>query len=259
MDEEFINDAFATLQGFDFNEQEIVNESAISKGGAGGFDVSIVKGDGSIRKEDKGTTSFKAQKTIPAKLQYIIDCLQQSEELPYYEQIDENIWGTFTRDTMLEIVVDFSFTKIEQHSQLADSFKSFNELFDSGISKTDNDEAVNKMIELGSTERKNGLPCILRFVSSPSFPCFAYLNEDFIKGNRNMLSGQVTVLCKVSRKINKGESVELTNIIKTMGSFAKTREQKHQHIQNIKSGKAKDFNDTIKGPATEVIPMAIYR
>lgn len=257
IDEEFVNDAFATLQGYDFSEQEIINEESSSKGGSGSVNVSFAKGEGTIQKENKDTVNIKAQKTTPSKIQYLIDYLHERDELPYYEGIDKDIWSLFTRDSMLEIVVDFSFTKVEEWAQIANTAKMLDALFETNKLK-DNDN-IDKWLEYGQQERRNGLPCILKLVNSASFPFFAYLNEDCIKGDRKMLAGQVTVLCKVARKIQPGESVELSNLVKTAVNASKSREQKKKMVQNIKSGAINDIKDTIKGPATEIIPIAIYR
>jgi len=71
-------------------------------------------------------------------------------------------------------------------------------------------------------------------------------------------------LCKVTRRIKKGEKIELTNIAELMKlKFSETKAGKTAKIQAIKSGSYSDsidqFVDQIKGPAFEVIPIAIYK
>lgn len=65
------------------------------------------------------------------------------------------------------------------------------------------------------------------------------------------------MLCKVQKKINKGETIELDEIFKDFKSLATNREMRRNIPKNLSN--PEEFKDKIKGPAFIVIPIAIYQ
>ena len=66
------------------------------------------------------------------------------------------------------------------------------------------------------------------------------------------------MLCKVQRKIEKGESIYLDEIFEDIKSLPMNREQKRK-LKNKDISNPPEFKDKINGPAYVVIPIAIYQ
>lgn len=124
------------------------------------------------------------------------------------------------------------------------------------------DNKTQKAIEgikgLGDYKNGNEIPCVLSFAGQKDYPVVAYLDDSFLKVPQESFVGDVTILCKIQRKINKGSSVELTDFFKSIKELPLNGDQRR--AMNTKDlTMPKELSDTIKGPAFVVIPIAIYK
>lgn len=62
---------------------------------------------------------------------------------------------------------------------------------------------------------------------------------------------------QVQRKIPKGQKIELDEIFESIKNIPMNREQKRKMPKNISN--PKEFKDVINGPATVIVPIAIYQ
>lgn len=266
LDEDFINDSYSTIFGYDLTEQTITQINENLKGGKIGLDkvvVAQVAGDN----KTNDTIKFSANKTPSAKLQAILDYInnENGESIPYYEQLDESTFSLINREDLFEGVFDLKFTKIEQYSQLANVASNFNNIFGLNLVNDKDKDAIIGIQSLAEKERSNGLTVIMHFINDKKYPCYCRLDEKFLRVDRSSISGELTVVCKVSRVIPKGKIVnltDLTELTKLKLPNTNTRQGRTQQVKNIKSGQknsTKEFTDEIKGPALEIIPIAIYK
>ena len=264
--EDFINTAYQDIFGYVHQEEEIIQTDEHKASGK----IGIKKGVEAEIGGNKGsvdTVKFSADKTVSAKLQDVLKYLadESGEDLPYYEQLDDNTFGMLRRDQLFEGVFSLSFTKIEQYAQLVDVTTTLDKLVGTNQIDVTTAEMMDKLKSIANNEREKGLACILRFVNDKKFPCYCRIDESFLKFARKSLLGEVTMICKVSRKIQQGTTVDLTDLTeltKMKAPNTDTQKGRRQKIQEIKSGKkvsVKEFQDEIKGPALEVVPIAIYK
>ena len=85
-----------------------------------------------------------------------------------------------------------------------------------------------------------------------SLPASALL----LRQEKNIKS-ECYLFCKIQRKIEKGESIELDEIFENVKNLDLNREQKRKMSKNLSN--PKELRDSIKGPAFIVTPIAIYR
>lgn len=267
LDEDFINDSYATIFGYDHETEEITTNIDSHAGGKVGFDKVVVV-EGSKEKKTSSSTKISAAKTSAAKLQNILNYIkdENGEPIPYYEQIDESIFSLLNRDDVFEGVFNLSFTKVEQYAILSTMTTGLAKIVGRKFD-VQTEEGINGLIALAKQERLKGLTCILHFTyNNKEYPCYCRLDERFLKTEYTLLQDELTIVCKVSRIIPKGKTVNLTDItelskIKTPNT--KTRSGRAQQVQNIKNGNqnniVKQFQDEIKGPALEIVPIAIYK
>lgn len=256
IDEKFINDAFATIMGYDYDEKSIEYEDtqSISESEDKTETKSITS---------KSNTTISASLPISSKLQKVIDflCKENGGELPFWESVSANESSKLCREYFFEGQFNIEFTKIERWGNLASGVQRLDSLFETH--KTDNVKAITKLQQLAKQERERGLPSIFSFVNNSTLKCYAYLDESYIRINKIDLQTEATVLCKVVRVIKQGTSICLTDLSEYMNTaFPDTKEGKKKKIAAIKSGqlkKIKDLEDRVEGPAIEVLPIAIYK
>ncbi len=265
IDEEFVQDAYASIIGYDLENQEITETS--NKGFEGGVSAGkIINGNVGAEKTNSETVKYNANITLTAKLQKVLDYLKEEsgEDIPYYESMDENTFSALSRDEIFEGVFNVRFTKIEEYSNLANMFQSFDQLLNLGL--TDDYIEIDQIQALAKKERERGIACLMSFVYDNKQNCYMYINEDYLRTDISKLNSEVTVICKVSRIIPKGKTVNLTGLTeltKIKLPNTNTRQGRTQQVQQIKSGNnknsMKEFQDEIKGPAIEIVPIAIYK
>lgn len=263
IDEDFVNDAYASIHGFDFDNQEVTEISRDGKGGNFGFNK-VVNVSANLEKGSDETVKYNANITPSSKLQSVLNYIKSEEgDIPYYESIDNDIFSSLTRDTFFEGVFNLKFSKIETFAHLFDIFENFDAILDLGV--VNEHKEIKQIQDVAKVEREKGLVCILNFLYDNKFPCYMYLNEKFLRTEPSQLQNEVTVICKVARLIPKGKTINLTNLTeltKLKVPDLNTQKGRTQQIQNIKSGNkssVKQFQDEIKGPAIEIVPIAIYK
>ncbi len=266
LDEDFINDAYATIFGYDHETEEITTNIDSHTGGKIGVSK-VISAEGSKDTQSSNTTKISAAKTTAAKLQNILNYIENEngETLPYYEQLDENTFTSLHRDEMFEGVFQLSFTKIEQYAILSTVASDLAQVIGEDLDKA-TEEGLNSLISLAKQERTKGLICILSFIyNHKNYQCYCRLDERFLKTQYTLLQSEVTVIGKVSRIIPQGKTVNLTDLTelsKIKVPNINTRTGRTQRVQAIKNGannSVKQFQDEIKGPALEIVPIAIYK
>lgn len=166
---------------------------------------------------------------------------------------------------MFEGVFQLSFTKIEQYAILSTVASDLAQVIGEDLDKA-TEEGLNSLISLAKQERTKGLICILSFIyNHKNYQCYCRLDERFLKTQYTLLQSEVTVIGKVSRIIPQGKTVNLTDLTelsKIKIPNINTRTGRTQRVQAIKNGannSVKQFQDEIKGPALEIVPIAIYK
>ena len=266
LDEDFINAAYSDIFGYVHQEEEITKTDENKSSGRIGV-KKIVEAELGGNKGSVDTVRFSANKTASAKLQDILKYLksESGEDLSYYEQLDDDTFKSIRRDDIFEGVFDLCFTKLEQYALLADMATTFDEIIGSNSLDSEADKAITEIKSVAEKEREKGLTCILHFVNDKKYPCYCKIDESFLRCSRKLLQGEVTIICKVSRIIQQGITVDLTEfteLSKLKIPNANSRKGRQQQIQQIKSGKnasVKELQDEIKGPALEIVPVAIYK
>ncbi len=65
------------------------------------------------------------------------------------------------------------------------------------------------------------------------------------------------MLCKIQRKILKGQNIKLDEIFEDIKKLPLNREQRRKMPKNLDNPDV--IRDVIKGPALQIIPVAIYQ
>ena len=112
-DTEALDNYISIIDGYIFDEQEIVQSSTTNKGGKLGVGFSKVNAEGNLGNQKEEKISLNARVNDASKLDKIIKYLKENDELKYYENIDEEIWNDIYRDDFIEVLVTPRFSKFE--------------------------------------------------------------------------------------------------------------------------------------------------
>ena len=152
------------------------------------------------------------------------------------------------------------FAKTSLSTGVVSSQDSLAEMFETitqqSLLDTKSEEAINGISLLGSLKSENGISCVFSFEDG-AFPLVAHLNENNFKCELSQFVGQFYMLCKIQKKIVKGQSVKLDEIFEDIKKLPLNREQRRKMPKNLDNPDI--IRDVIKGPALQVIPIAIYQ
>ena len=258
LNENILDDYLSALEG-SLTERIITKEKQITdkKGNLGGNVVGV--GAEKIVETEK---QQERTLTPSAKVQLFMDLLQNEEDIPFYESLNDEIWNHLSRDEIVEFMGSIRFSKLKELSSAISQLSSLTTLIESFTDTPIIDSKTQKAIEgikgLGDYKNGNEIPCVLSFSGQKDYPVIAYLDDTCLKVPQESFVGDVTILCKIQKKITKGSSIDLTDFFKSIKDLPLNRSQRR--AMNIKDlTMPKEINDSIKGPAFVVIPIAIYK
>lgn len=256
-----IDGYLSAIDGFLYDEETQEEHSNTQKEGTIDGGIHVLKGSGKLNStQDTGITR-NVRITDSAKFQRVYDYLSSEENIPYYEMLSQETWDNINREDFIEILVTARFSKIKEWSKAARTISNLASAFEGLTDETLLDQNAKKAISvlnaLENAKQSNQISCVFTFVSDPAFPMVAYLDQQYFKIPEDDFVGEFYVLCKVQRKIPKGQKIELDEIFESIKNIPMNREQKRKMPKNISN--PKEFKDVINGPATVIVPIAIYQ
>lgn len=100
------------------------------------------------------------------------------------------------------------------------------------------------------------ITCVFEFEDS-NYPLVAYLDESYFRCEQDNFVGQAYLLCKIIRKVPKGQNIKLDEIFDDIKKLPLNRAQRRKMPKNIDN--PAELRDIIKGPALLVLPIAVYQ
>jgi hypothetical protein len=268
LDQQLLNDYLA---GIDLYAEEKVVETTEKSGSlTGEAGIASFKGSGEKGSKETIEVTKQALTTDAAKFQRLHSYLESlggyPEGMPFlrfYESMDSTEWMTIVRDNVLEALVNVSLSKISSLGSTTASLAELAKLYQEHTGQNVLDEAAQRAISgfesLAKLEAEKGIPIIMTIANSPEYKLIAYLNEASLKVDKTRLvSGQVTVFCKIQSKFSPGEKRNLFNPLEAIDKLPMSREQRRKLAKGNKP-MPDIIRDTIKAPAAVVLPVAIYR
>lgn len=259
IDIDLIDDYVSMIDGYTYDEETIISSRNNEKKEESGMsDISI---DSTITSGCKETSKKVAKITDATKLDRVIRYLQSEDELKYYEEIQCNDWDNVRREDFMEILVKPRLTKVSEFGKIAKDLKEIADMIQICTGEKIMDKKSNNVLKgmesLSAIKSKNIFACVFDF-ENKQFPAIAYLDEKYLKSTKEkLIQHEYCLLCKVQKKVNKGEFIELDNLFEGISAIATNREQRRKMPKNLSN--PDEIKDKIKGPAFVVTPIAIYQ
>ena len=258
-----LEDYILVIDGFTYDEesQEIQNVNEKTLGGSAG--VKIISGNGEIATKKVDEVKRSVHISDAAKFDKVFKYLQsgdEDEQVKYYEFLTEEEFNSLHRDDFLEVLVTSRFSKMKELTdsvmKVADLAKVIQIITDEEILDKKAKEAVDGFSALGQLREGKEISCVFNFEDG-KYPLVAYLDQSYFRCSEDNFVGESYLLCKIIRKVQKGQSVKLDEIFGDVKKLPLNREQRRKMPKNMDN--PKEIKDVVKGPALIVIPIAVYQ
>ena len=257
-----IEDYWAAIEGGVYDEESRsvanVNENTVSGKGA----IGVVGGSGTHTGKQAEEITRSVKISDAAKFDKIYQYLDAEEDdgLKYYEFLSDETYNSLRRDDFLEVLVTARFSKMKELSdslqRIAELASVFETITDQQLLDKKANEAIAGFSALGQLKSGKEISCVFEF-DDKKFPLIAFLDDSFFRCSQENFVGQAYLLCKVIRKIPKGQSVKLDEIFDDIKKMPLNRSQRRSMPKNMNN--PEEIRDVIKGPALVVLPVAVYQ
>lgn len=135
--------------------------------------------------------------------------------IQYHEFMDPQLWNALSRDSVIEVLVNVTLSKLTTLVQASKWVGRWNDIAQRATGHSFISESDRPNIELAeqiseATISEKGLPVVLKFVESPEYKLVVYLNPQYLRVAVGELTrGQITAFCKVQRKLDSRSKLEL--------------------------------------------------
>lgn len=257
-----IEDYWTAIEGGVYDEESRsvanVNENTVSGKGA----IGVVGGSGTHTGKQAEEITRSVKISDAAKFDKIYQYLDAEEDdgLKYYEFLSDETYSSLRRDDFLEVLVTARFSKMKELSdsiqRIAELASVFETITDQQLLDKKANEAIAGFSALGQLKSGKEISCVFEF-DDKKFPLIAFLDDSFFRCSQENFVGQAYLLCKVIRKIPKGQSIKLDEIFDDIKKMPLNRSQRRSMPKNMNN--PEEIRDVIKGPALVVLPVAVYQ
>lgn len=258
-----IEDYISAIDGYTYDEESQAISTSSENTANGGVAVKFVSAGGSHNGKQSEEIKRSVKISDAAKFDKIYKYLQMGEDderLKYYEFLSDNVYNELRRDDFIEVLVTARFSKTKE---LTDSVQKFADLATLIQGMTDQQvldkkatEAINGFSALGKLKSGKEISCVFNF-DDGKYPLLAYLDENYFRCEQDSFIGQSYMLCKIIRKIPKGQSIKLDEIFDDIKKLPLNRDQRRKMPKNIDNPDI--IKDVVRGPALIVVPVAVYQ
>lgn len=262
INQKLLDDYISAIDGYVYEEETQKFNETNQKAANANAKVFGIGGDGKYEKQSSEEVERKVRISDAAKFDKLFNYLSEDEYSPlkYYEILNDEEFNNLSRDDFIEVLVTPRFSKMKELSDTVKKISSLAGVFESitqqSLFDAKSEEAISGISLLGSLKSENGISCVFSF-EDVKFPLVARLDEKYFKCELSQFVGQFYMLCKIQKKIIKGQSIKLDEIFEDIKRLPLNREQRRKMPKKLDNPDV--IRDVIKGPALQVIPIAIYQ
>lgn len=258
-----VEDYLSVIDGYVYDEESRAITNSSESGVTGKAGIKVVTGEGikTAKLDEKVKRSVKISDA--SKFDKVFTYLQSGDEdgqIKYYEFLSEEIFLNLHRDDFLEVLVTARFSKMKELTdcvvKLGELASAIQGLTDQQLLDRKAQEAINGFSTIGQLRSGKEISCVFDFEDG-KFPLVAYLDESYFRCSHDNFVGRSYLLCKVLRKIPKGQSIKLDELFDDVKNLQLNRKQRRSLPKNMDNPDV--IRDVVKGPLLVVIPIAVYQ
>lgn len=258
-----VEDYISAIDGYTYDEEAQAIATSSENTVNGGLGLKVVSAGSSHNGKQSEEIKRSVKISDAAKFDKIYKYLQsgdEDEQLKYYEFLSEDTYNDLRRDDFIEVLVTARFSKSKEFTDSVQKFTDLATLIqgitDQQVLDQKATEAINGFSALSKMKSGKEISCVFNF-DDGKYPLVAYLDENHFRCEQDSFIGQSYMLCKIIRKIPKGQSIKLDEIFDDIKKLPLNRDQRRKMPKNMDNPDI--IKDVIKGPAMVVVPVAVYQ
>lgn len=263
LNEQMLNDYLSAIEGYMATKVIQTTKQINTKNAGIGVNAKFLNGDLGKKTNNELETQMEVQITPVSKVQKLIDYLNADEPIKFYDSMNDEIWQSIQRDEVIEFMGTVRFSKLKEIANAVNELEKLCNALQNFTDVSMIDETAQKgmtgLKQLSELQNSNEVPCLLSFNSLKEYQVVCYLDEMCFNVKQESFVGDVTILCKIQKKVECGQSIELNDIFKSFRELPLNRAQRRQMPNKKSLETPKDLSDIVKGPAFVVTPIAIYK
>lgn len=257
VNQRLIDDYLSAIDGSLYEEEILQSKQETSQNAELEGGLPSIGAAGNISIDERKLSEKRLKITYAAKIKRIVDYLKENDDLQEIEELDEMRLEKLRRDDFIEVFVNIRSSKMQQ---LVESLNIITRMFSSMSSLMDFSDAdqivLNQMQDLSNMKEKvDAGTCQLVFNpdGQTDISLIAQIEKEYLLESMEKLDKQCYILCKVQRKIKKGEEIEVDSLLAGMNGLKPFMENQEE-LSN-----PKELKDVIIAPGAFVLPIAIYQ
>ena len=215
LNEQMLDDYLSSIEGYLATTVIKTEKQSNTKNAGVGVSTKLLSGKLGKEKSDEIETKMEVQITPASKVQRFLDYLESEEPIKFYDYVDDGVWQDVQREEILEFMGTVRFSKLKEitHAviELEKLCDALQEVSPTQILDKKTLQTIQGLKKLNDVQNGNEIPCVLSFNGSKEFQVVCYLDKAHFIVNQENFVGDVTILCKVQKKVSKGNSIELTD------------------------------------------------
>lgn len=265
LDEHIIDDFLAQIEG-GVLDGSYTRKTTTSKGKGGGVKARahIFEADVSGNTSSSTEEEMKLKETAPVKFTRLYDSLNDNELIQPLNGFDQTIYDQVSVGEIIESRGVARLPQWEHIKQAVDEFGNLAQLmpyFGQSVDQETMDQ-LDGFSRLAAMKDTGDTYIILSPDGAPSFKIVAKVGMQQLQRTKQDLEGEVTILGKVQRRLEKRETIDVFQLIRNTAVLENLNRAQRRNMAK-QGGRSSTTNspidEVIKYPALEVVPLAIYR
>ncbi len=261
LDGKVVRSYLASVEGAAYDEETVTERTGTEAGGglSAGVPGLSIGGKGSRTAGSEVTRQVRM--TDDVLFQRLVAALQEADALESAEGEAGINWAALGRGSAVEVAVTPAFSKVSQIATTIDAILPLAAVVEAATGKSPLDDTALEAVEgfrlLERTQGERGVPCTFSAVGSSAQRFIAFLNPQHLRAPLTDFLGEMTLLCKIQRKLKDGETFDLFDPLAVLQGIQMNREQRRKLDTDTRM--PEELRDTVVGPAFVVTPVAVYR
>lgn len=259
INQRLVDDYLSAIEGSLYEEELVKTKNRILQNADIESGMPITGTGGKINSDDGKTSEKKLKITYAAKLKKVIEYLTKEGELNVIENLGEYEINSLKRDDFIDVFVNIRPSKMQNFIESINKFVDMITSLGDIVPMTDSDKSVISQIKALGEMKEHVDAGTCQVVFNPDghedISLVAQLEKEYLLEPIEKLNKQCYVVCKVQRKINDNEEIEVDPLFSGMDGIRDLIESQ----DNLQLASPEEIKDSITGPGLFVLPIAIYQ
>jgi hypothetical protein len=263
LDDRLVREFLAQAEGGTYKERHETSEAEKSGkvGGKIGASLLGVEAGGGVRSTVRSDRVL--EQTAASEFNRLHELLSKNKLLTEISSIDESTWGALKRGQFVEIEAAIALSGMATIRHLTEGVATVLPVAESLGSGLDPEKraAFELWQRLGVAAPAPWLPVVVRIAGGGKYKFRARLDRVFLQCDESELVGEAVVVAKLGRKIERGQTLPLEDIIPGIGGLmtdSSRRKMERGLRSNPPAGVSLD-EMSLSFPAADLVPLAVFR